>query len=357
MIDTIKFFVSIPDIQVLNRIKSISEQIKREDLKTGKIRFVFHTTEIKVGSYNKSINIRITDNLYRQGLFIELSIPKYAKGNNIEMLLPRELPTIIEKLAQDTTTQLATPLPHFSTWEIFRLDLCYNWIFKNQQETETVMGFLQRIDYPRKKKTIYPTSVTFLGTAYLIRFYLKYPEYLAHDYKDLSDEDKASNKISNLLFYANRIVRFEVEFKKKYLQEVFGYKKVFLEHVANDENIEEVLSSYLNDKVFKYVTLKNTAEIKVEELLYSNFTKTKATRLYQFYNDFYLGNGAIKRRMLGGGLDRSTIWRYKTDLKSIGIGFDVVSASGVSLLEQLVIPSPNSKFDLTDSPEKENDNC
>ena len=126
MIDTIKFFVSIPDVQALNRIRSISEQIKREDLKTGKIRFVFHTAEIKVGSYNKSINVKITDNLYNQGLYIELSIPKYAKGNNIEMLLPRELPTIIEKLAQETTTQLATQLPHFSTWEIFRLDLCYN---------------------------------------------------------------------------------------------------------------------------------------------------------------------------------------------------------------------------------------
>ncbi len=175
MIDTIKFFVSIPDVQVLNKIRSVSEQIKREDLKTEKIKFVFHVAEIKVGSYNKSINVKITDNLYNQGLFIELSIPKYAKGNNIEMLLPSELPQIIEKLAQDITAHLATQLPHFSTWEIFRLDICYNWIFKTKEETETVMGFLQRIDYPRKKKTIYPTSVTFLGTAYLIRFYLKHP--------------------------------------------------------------------------------------------------------------------------------------------------------------------------------------
>jgi II/X family phage/plasmid replication protein len=354
MIDTIKFFVSIPDVQVLNGIRSVSEQIKREDLKTGKLKYVFHTTEIKVGSYSKSINIKITDNLYNQGLFIELSIPKYAKGNNIEMLQPRELPQIIEKLAQDITTQLATPLPHFSTWEIFRLDICYNWIFKTKQETETVMGFLQRIDYPRKKKTIYPTSVTFLGTAYLIRFYLKYPEYLAHDYKDLSGEETLGHKTFNLLSYAARIVRFEVEFKKKYLQGIFGYNKVFLEHVADDEKIVELLNYYLNEKVFKYVTLKNTTEIKVEELLYSNFQRIKATRLYQFYNDYYLGNGAIKNRMLAGGLNRSTIWRYKTDLKSVGIGFDVVSTTGVSLLEQLVIPSLNSKFDLSGSLEKEN---
>lgn len=219
------------------------------------------------------------------------------------------------------------------------------------------MGFLKRIDYPRKKKIPYPTSVTFFGTAYLIRFYLKYPEYLAHDYKDLQDENRTSDRTFNLLFFAERTVRFEVEFKKKYLQEIFGYEKVFIEHVSDNEKIEEILKYYLNDKVFRYITLKNTTDIQVEDLLYSNFTKIKATKLYQFYNDFYLGNGAIKSRMLGGGLNRSTIWRYKTDLKSVGIGFELVNISGTSLLEQLVIPSPNSKFDLISSLEKENEQC
>ncbi len=351
MIDTIKFFVSIDDVQILNEIKSVSEQTKREDLKTGKLRYVFHTAEIKVGSYDKSINIRITDNLYNQGLYIELSIPKYAKGNNIEMLLPSELPAIIEKLAQDITTQLATQLPHFSTWQIFRLDLCYNWIFKSLEETKIVISFLQRIDYPRKRKIPYPTSVTFLGSAYLIRFYLKYPEFLAHDYKDYNEEDKVSTRTFELLSYAERIVRFEVEFKKKYVNELFGYDKVFLEHIVDDEKIEEILKYYLTDKVFKYITIKNTTELQVEELLYGNFSKVKATRLYQFYNDFYFGNGAIKSKMLSGGLNRSTIWRYKTDLKSVGIGFELVNISGTSLLEQLVIPSTNSKFDLVGSPE------
>jgi II/X family phage/plasmid replication protein len=356
MIDTIKFFVSIEDDETLNRIRSTSEQTKRENLKTEEVKYVYHTAEIKVGSYDKSINVRIVDNIQYKGLYIEFSVPKYAKGNNIEMLLPSELPKVLEKFQQETNAQLDINLPHFSAWEIFRIDLCYNWIFQNKEETETVIEFFKRLDYPHKKKVPYPTSVTFLGSAYLIRFYLKYPEYLAHDYKDLSEDDKISDRTLTLLGWASRIVRFEVEFKKQYVKEIFGYKKVFVEHVQDDENIEEILRYYLNDKVLKYITLKNTTELQVEELLYSNFSKSKATRLYQFYRDFYLGNGAVKSRMLAGGLNRSTINRYKRDLKRVGIGFDVVNTFGVSLLEQCVIPSENSRFDLVDILEREPEN-
>lgn len=346
MIDTIKFFVSIDDDDVLNKIRSTSRQLENKDLKTGLIKFVFHTSEIKVGSYDKLINVRIVDNLYYKGLYIEFSIPKYAKGNNIEMVLPSELPTILEKFQHETNTQLNIALPHFSTWQIFRIDLCYNWIFKTKEETETVIEFFKRLECSRKKKVPYPTSVTFLGSAYLIRFYLKYPEFLAHDYKDLKGDDKTSDRTLGLLLWAEKIVRFEIEFKKKYLEGVFGYKKVLVEHVRDNEQIEEILRYYLNDKVLKYVTLKNTTEIQVEELLYNKFSKIKATRLYQFYRDFYLGDGVVKNRILSGGLNRVTIWRYKTDLTSVGIGFDLVNSSGVSLFEQLVIPSTNSKFDL-----------
>lgn len=352
MIDTIKFLVPIDDEQVLNRIKSTSKQFESKDLKTGEVKFVFHTSEIKVGSYNKSINVRMVDNLYHKGVYIEFSIPKYAKGNNVEMIFPSELPAILEKFQQQANTQLDTTLPHFSTWQIFRIDLCYNWIFKTKAETETIMGFLQRLDYPRKEKETHNiTGVTFKGSAYRVKFYLKGPEFKVHDFKELNEEEKTSDKTLGLLEWADKVVRFEVEFKKNFLKGIFGYNKVFVEHVIDDEQIEEILRYYLKDKVFKYVTLKNTTEIQVEELLYNNFKITYATKLYQFYRDFYLGDGAVKSRMLSGGLNRTTIWRYKTDLKKVGIGFDIVNSSGVSLIEQLVIPSGNSKFDLVGFPE------
>ena len=50
---------------------------------------------------------------------------------------------------------------------------------------------------------------------------------------------------------------------------------------------------------------------------------------------------------LHGGLNRSTIYRYKMDLKEVGIGFTLDDLPrNKNILEQLVIPSDNAKFDL-----------
>ena len=47
-------------------------------------------------------------------------------------------------------------------------------------------------------------------------------------------------------------------------------------------------------------------------------------------------------------MNRSTIWRYKSDLKRVGIGHAIQSTEGVGILEQLIMPSPNARFDLND---------
>jgi hypothetical protein len=85
---------------------------------------------------------------------------------------------------------------------------------------------------------------------------------------------------------------------------------------------------------------------EITEILFANFSKAKATRLYQFYKGYYF-DAEIKNMFLYGGLNRSTMYRYKTDLKKVGIGFSLSDTpEGKGILEQLVIPSENSKFDL-----------
>ena len=355
MIDTIKFFVPIDDIKFLQNLKSVFIEKKLENKKTQKVEYAYYSTEIFAGSYEKKIIIRLEEK-YGTGFTIEFSIPKYHKGNNIEMIWPSDLPTILEKFYQELCFHLGVVLPDFTTWPIHRLDLCYNWIFTTKQEAETVMSFLQRIDYPRKKKATYDTSVMHVGSAYSLKFYLKGSEFKAHDLKDDNFNDNHTlDEISELRKHADRIVRYEIGFKRKYIEELFDYKPVTLKHLQNDEQIEEILSFYLKDKTLKYVTLKNTTEAQLEEILYSNFTKIKATRLYQFYRDYYLGDGAVKNKIVNGGLNRSTIWRYKKDLKSVGIGFNFVDKDGESLLAKLVVPSESSRFDLIVSPKENNE--
>lgn len=351
MIDTIKFLVPINDIEVINEIRRNSIQIKKENLKTGLVEFAIHTSKVEVGSYNRSINIRIIDNKYSRGLLIELSIPKYAKGNNVEMILPSELPTILEKLSRQVATHLDTPLPHFSTWEIHRLDVCYNWIFNSSEQAKSVMDFLRQIDFPRKKKSTYDTSVMYVGGAYTVKFYLKGPEFRKHDFSDLKKVDY--DWAVNLQIWADRIVRFEVEFKKDYLEDFFSREKVLVEHITDNEKIVETLSFFLKDKVLRYISKQNTSDAQIREILYRNFSKRKATSLFQFHKEYYKENSVIKNMMLAGGISSTTIWRNKRDLKKVGIGFDLPDTVGVSLVERLVIPSESSRFNLVDNPEKE----
>ena len=151
MIDTIKFLVPIDDIIFLESLKTVFIENKKEDLNTKEIKYAYYSSEVYVGSHSKKIIIRLEEKFYT-GLSIEFSIPKYAKGNNIEMIWPSELSAILNTLYTELCFHLGVVLPDVATWKIQRLDLCYNWIFTTKEEAENVMGFLQRIEYPRKKK-------------------------------------------------------------------------------------------------------------------------------------------------------------------------------------------------------------
>lgn len=338
MIDTIKFLVPIDDNNVLRKITSIFDRFKKENLKSGLIQFEFYTFNIQAGSYNRTVQIRESDRK-PYGLFIEFSVPKYEKGNNVEMIQPHRLELTLNKLHQEICEKLNYKILHFSKWPIYRLDICYNWLFTNKEHAHYAMNFVQKIDYPRKQKYTYQTSVMFKGKSYSIKFYLKGPEFAKHDAKELEEETKLA-----LFSYAERMLRFEVSMRKDQLIKNFGVKTLYLKDVCSDEEILFLLKHFL-DSVFKYITPKTTSDYDVESILYRNFNKTKATKLYQFYKGFY-HDEAMKKRLLGGGMHRSTIHRYKKTLKALNIGSDISSSESEGIIEQLIIPSPNTKFDL-----------
>lgn len=339
MIDTIKFLIPVQSQIDLIKLRNKFIQFKKENLSNGSIEFEFYTSNVELGSFQRNIAIRMSDNPL--GFFIEFSIPKFVKGNNVEMIHPYSLYSIIEEFYNELSFKVDYQFVHFSQWEIYKLDICYNWLFESEERAIYAMQFIQRIDYPRKQKYIYDTSVMYRGSAYTIKFYLKGPEFKKHDYKCLS-----YNSASQIYSYAKKILRFEVSFKRKHLIDMFGYDKLFIFHILDDEKILFFLNYYLNDKVFKYINLNSTNDLDVEQLLYSNFTKKKATMLYMFYKNYYFDT-PIKFKIVSGGLGRTTIYRYKKDLKSIGIGFDIpIDSSCVNVLQELVIPSNNSKFDL-----------
>ena len=206
------------------------------------------------------------------------------------------------------------------------------------------------------QKYHYDTSVMYVGVAYTIKFYLKGPEYKKNDFKELVEKDR-TEKPFKLLDVSNKILRFEIGIKKRHLKNVFNKDKVFISDICDDTKILEILNSYLNDKVFKYIDLKSKNNLTVEDILFSKFTKTKALRLFQFYRDYYLEDGPTKQQIINGGLSRQTIWRYKNELNEAGINFSSQEFNDSELLSELIIPSPKSKFDIGEDIANENKKC
>jgi hypothetical protein len=342
MIDTVKLLIPIKDLELLQKVEGNLTRFRKEDLSKDQVIFEFHSANIKLCSHYRNVSIKSTRNPL--GLFVELSFAKYDKGNNVEMIYPHDLLGIAERLHTELCFELHDILPPITTWPIYRLDVCYNWLFKSEEEAGYAMDFIQRIDYPRKKKYLYDSSVMYTGSAYVIKAYLKGEEFLKHDYKELIETD--GDRTYELQQYAKRIVRFEVGLRRKYLSEFMGLKDVFITDIADDEKIEETLKHFL-DKTFFYINPKSTTEAEVSKILHENFSKTKAMRLYQFYMGYFFDK-TIKAMYLSGGLDRSTIYRYKKDLKLAGIGHGLETLDGKGILEQLIIPSPNTRFDLLD---------
>ncbi len=329
------------DQTIIDQLKHTLKRFKKDDMKTGEIEFEFFSSNIELGSYHRTVAIKSTE--LPLGFFIEFSAPKYSKGNNVEMIYPHELPEIVAKLYDELCTHMNYKLPDFNLWPVYRLDVCYNWLFKDESEAMYAMNFLRRIDYPRKKKHTYDTSVMYQGSAYTVKFYLKGAEFKVNDSKKIEFK-----RAVNLQSWANRIVRFEVNLKKTYLQQTFLVDKVYLQNIIDDTVIEQILKYYLEDKVFKYLNINSMTDENIKQILFENFTKTKSMRLYQFYKGFFFDT-EIKDMLISGGLNRSTIYRYKTDLKRVGVGISLEKLpESKNILEQLVIPSPNSQFNLID---------
>jgi hypothetical protein len=343
MIDTLKLLIPVGDRNFLEQIKSKLTRTRRENLSTKEMKFEYFTSEVFIGSFSRKVNIFLTES-NPQGFFVEFSLPKQKHNNNVEMIHACDISEILENFRTQLCEHLKETLPPLSSWLVYRVDICHNWTFETKEKCQSLMNFIQRIDYPRKKKYVYETSVMYKGTAYTIKFYLKGAEFQKNDFKELQKQNE--DNAHELLNWAHKVLRFEVEFKKGYLKTIFGKGEIFVADVANDAKIEELLKSYL-DSVFKYIEKENSKRENARELINANFKPAKALRLYQFFKGYYYEKD--EKYHIQKGLNSSTIWRYKKDLKAIGVSFTENFGDGNFVsIEELTIPSKRAHFTLLD---------
>lgn len=224
MIDTIKFGIPLSKGQHKKLLKLLFSRDSFEwaqiNRYSGEIRFLRCRGLVNLDreSFHREVSWDIpetyrTDNTF---LVVELSLPKFWYGHNIRLLYNfvdalRELKKIFEK-------QLHCRFIDVMKWQLFRVDVCYNWQCPNQETAQKLINSLKRFHFPRKQPVIYSSTVLFKGTTYSLKFYLKLPEFIKNDKDALLKENASLEWVNHLENLADGVIRCEAILRRRYLK-------------------------------------------------------------------------------------------------------------------------------------------
>ncbi len=219
------------------------------------------------GKHIKSSNheVAVTYDYSRKFLEINVSIPKYFFGNNvIEIITPphskyfsvnnlspyqhikfwrSSIKKVLYKLLLIFSGSNFLPLD-WTDVEIFRIDLCVNQVFDTKHEALRYLDLQKRYHKKYISKTssaenLFPTSITFKTKNYYAKIYHKGTEFAkqskkirqqCHERARAGENLEGSNilnsekMIPELQEYADRVLRYEFEFKASELTYIFNHR-------------------------------------------------------------------------------------------------------------------------------------
>ena len=224
MIDTIKLGIPLRKNQHRKLEKVVADNADWQwvmfNAKAGELRFLRRRGLAKLDqqSFRREIFWDIPEfyeyeNTY---LTLEFSVPKYWYGHNIHLLY--DYLKALNELRKSLQKQLHLKLPNIHDWQVWRADICYSWRCPSQRIAESILDSIKKLHFPRKKPHIYSDSIMFTGTTYSLKFYLKLPEFFAHDRKALLKANARLDWINYLEQKADGVLRCEATLRRKYLQ-------------------------------------------------------------------------------------------------------------------------------------------
>jgi len=273
--------------------------------RAGELTFKVFKESIKVGSFSYDLNLFIDSFSFMN---LEFSVPKFTYGDNVRHAKFSDMVSALACI-HDRLSEFCD-VPHYDEWEFQRIDIC---TFFHSETTFDTMLFYQMLEFPRKKKYIYDTSVMFVGNSYSLKVYLKEPEFIKHDFNKILKLDY--NRAYSILKESKNIIRAEVTYRKKALVEIFSSKKITIKTVTKNLKKLKEKSSQIMRKILGQIEPKKFPQRSLLEELKKFYATPKATRLYQFYL-VYTSN-TINRNLIKTSLNRSTISRNMKDLNQI----------------------------------------
>ena len=331
MIDTIKLGIPITK----NQHQKLERMTANEDKwqwvmlnpKAGELRFLRHKglVEVNHASFKREVFWDIPE-FYRDGdtyLMFEFSIPKYKYGHNIHLLYGYI--DVLKEFKKTIQKQLHLRLPDIHDWELWRVDICYAWRCPSQRIAEAILDSIKKLHFPRKRPHIYGDSIMFAGTTYSLKFYLKLPEFLAHDCKALLKGNARLEWINYLEKKADGVLRCEATLRRKYLQrnniktvaDLTSRETYFINNEELKENYPGIdespwLNTFVTMCILKYMDSSVDIYIEGQKLkLQGDLVMKMMKETYEFYAPeceiFFLGK---KNYFKGGGFN--TIVKEKT---------------------------------------------
>jgi II/X family phage/plasmid replication protein len=332
MIDTIKFRIWI-DRDLYKTIRSKSIELSQKDNEIDREFVRILTKKFNVGSFDRHINIKLYDEEY---IFMEFSIPKIYYGHNVFLIAPEKVIGICNEV-RTVLFKMFGSFPDCCTWEISRIDFCYAWKLPSEYIAEQIVNILRNIEIKRKKMHYYDTSVMWYGRTQAIKFYLKYPEFYEHDFKELKKQ--GFNELAyNFLQISEGVLRFEVTLRNIALvREFYGSsadRYVALEpSIFNSARCLLILQKYLH-KILKLENVSVMDNKTVYDKLVKELGIEKARRLFLFYKLLFTPDRNEKDILKS--YSRWQVYRNLKELKACGIG---ISSDQLQIGFDFSIPS------------------
>lgn len=328
MLDTIRLKIPIDENDAERIVKKSIEFSKEDHLNDLTLLRAF-MTPMKLGSYDRHINIYISE-ANPNFAYLEFSLPKFKMGHNIFLFYPTDLEDTINEIYQYIRGFFNGRFPHWKTWEVVRLDICYAWKFKDESIAELILNSIKKFKYPRQQVFLYENSIMYKGVSYTSKWYLKNDEFYKHDFPKLLVEGKT--EYAYTIENASRgVLRFEITLKKRGVEYYFLQKKksaVFIEDLKTEiimKLLQTFFKKYFNGFIPNYMRTQEVAE-KLIKL----FGRQKAKNIFQYYEAITSTDPQNYSNFKKFVPSPVTIRYYKRELIRAGVG---VSSDELKLLE------------------------
>lgn len=196
----------------------------------------------------------VLENIDKDYLEFNFSIPKYYYGTNVMMYVPHirnksfnyqyhsslhhNLEEAYGRLLSFIRYFFKREFPYenivdFSLVEVNRIDLCFNQVFDDKRSALEYLEYQKMIRKKNLKATSnsyqgFETSFMYYSKRYSIKIYHKGAEYTKHDRKENERINKEKNgeyfNIDALQAFADRILRYEVTFRDSMLSYLFNHR-------------------------------------------------------------------------------------------------------------------------------------